>query len=180
MVMDMQKFLFVNKILRYILLFVVVVIIFFVIDTWLYSPLGKTQFNMLFPNYQGSERKIYHCDLIGFSLHGELLELYLYDSVQGNIENTFPKIQYKWENNYLDNAYVSCWQRCPFDSSVINKLDIQLLKNSFKEKCGFSLKNEIENRDNYYSYIYLSQHENYIFLYNPNKKILCYIRRRGF
>lgn len=171
-----------RKKIGYILLVAVTAFIGYSIfkeTTW--SPLGKKDFNYLFPNYDDNAIIVYHKDFIGWS-HGDYFEMFIYRLNNIHIEPSYPKIKQDWEYTTLpDTTKVIKWLNCPIDSITQAKYNYELAWITDSEVNERKmLKNDLEDVNNYYSCIYVSGLQKYFLLYSPSKKILYYIRQNGF
>ena len=164
------------------LLFVIVIAISYLIYTELsFSPLKEVDFQKLFKGYIGKPNKICRKDFIGISSHGEIFDMYVYSTKNALIDKDFPKIT-EWENKKLTNASVmGKWRNCPLDSQIIAFYEPIFGVRNFEDvKKYSSFKKDIINPDNYYSYVYFSEAEEYFLLYCTDRKELYYIRLKGF
>lgn len=150
-----------------------------------FTPLEKKDFEVLFPNYNNSAKVSFHKDFIGWS-HGDYFEMFIYQLDNVLIDSSYPKSGKNWEYTTLpdplipDALIITKWQKCPFDSLMLSKYDFELEMATSEEVKGEILKQDLIDATNYYSCIYVSELEKYLLLYSPSKKIMYYIRQRGF
>lgn len=146
-----------------------------------YSPLNPQELKMLFPNDSGSIAKINSKDFIGFNMRGDIYDVYLYKVNSVYIDSTFPRIMNNWENEKISSqSLISTWKNCPIDSigkELYRFDDTDINFQTWKYNDLF--QKEISNKENYYSYIYLTEQHKYFLFYNPTKKLLYYIRLKG-
>lgn len=170
-----------KKIKFIVLTCLVIGVIYLYLQSKLFSPLKEKEFNELFSNYDGSARKICYLDFLGFNCKGELSEAYLYDLGNLELNSDFPANTKTWEYKEItDEVITSKWKNCPLDSESQKLYMITLLSAKFDEKeCMSSFESEINNVKNYYSYISISESEQYFLLYCPQIHHLYYLRQRG-
>ncbi len=170
-----------KKALVFFSLLIFCIIIYIIYDEYTFSPLNKNDLGKLFGENKGAIKKICSKDLLGLSLKGELYDVYLYKVEGFSIDKSFPKLS-EWENRALVyETIVSKWKNCPIDSATKSLFHFTLtLENFDKLKCSTFFNKEIQDMNNYYSYIYINELEQYFLLYCTNTSELFYIRRRGF
>lgn len=146
-----------------------------------YSPLKLKELKMLFPSDSGSITKISSKDFIGFNMHRDIYDAYLYKLDSVYIDSTFPRIINNWENEKISSqTIISMWKNCPIDSISKNIYGFGNTDLNFQTwKYSSLFQEEISNKENYYSYIYQDEQHKYFLLYNPTKKMLYYIRVNG-
>ncbi len=172
----MKKFLF---IVIGILFFL---IIFFFITEKTYSPLKNEEFKLLFPNYNGKDRKICSVNFLGLNCKGEFFEVYKYKISNVIVDSTYPMFINKWENrNITTGTEISKWKNCPIDSVTKNRFIFAFtVKNFDKYRCIDNFYDDLIDVNNYYSYIYFNEMEYFFLLYCTDKNLLYYIRLKGF
>lgn len=171
----------------YALLMVIIAFVGYgIYDEITFTPLEKKDFELLFPNYNGSIKVSYHKDFIGWS-RGDFFELYIYSLDNASINPDYPKIGQNWEHTTLpdplmpNSLITTQWLKCPPDSIIQVYYSRELswiTDNSTKE--GEMLKKDLMNVTNYYCCIYVNGLEKYLMLFSPSKKRMYYIRQRGF
>ena len=159
------------------------VIVFYLVYTELfYSPLDGAASKKLFKQSTNLE-KLCSIDFLGFNSKGEFFELYKYGTGDVQVDNSFQNIQV-WENKELPkNIIIEKWKSCPLDSLSSQLYEFMLTANDFdkdKWECSNTLNEALKNSENYYSYIYVNELEQYFLLYNPKEKTLYYLRKKGF
>ncbi len=163
------------------LIAVVLVIVFYLVYAELsYSPLDDTTSKKLFKQSADLE-KLCSIDFLGFNSKGEFFELYKYGTNEVEIDSSFPNV-HVWENKELPkNTIIGKWKPCPLDSLSSQLYEFTLTANDFdKRGCSNTLNEALKDSENYYSYIYVNELEQYFLLYIPKEKILYYLRRKGF
>lgn len=154
---------------------------YIVINELMFSPLKETDFRNIFPNYDGKAKKKCHVDFIGFSLYGELFDIFIYELNDVTIDFKYPISNKKTDNILYDKSFVSKWRKCPLDSLTMYKYyDMLTIEDFSKKKCTYSLDSKLFNSQNYYSCLYINELEHYLYLYCPDDHYLYYIRRRGW
>jgi hypothetical protein len=171
-----KKFLFIA------LLLVGIAVVYLYLKEVSFSPLKEKEFQMLFPNYTGSSKKVCSVDFIGLSSHDELFEFYSYKTGKVSIDTTYPKFVNEWEREELTTAtLISKWKSCPIDTVAMKLYEFTLTANNLDEKeCLSSFNKELSNPNNYYAYVYFNELEDYFLLYCSESEYLYYIRRKGF
>lgn len=164
------------------LLLLTVIIVFYLIYTeFSFSPLKENDFQKLFKGYIGKAHKYCSKDFLGIGSHSELFEIYLYNITNAKIDKGFPKIN-EWENKEISSeAIVGKWKNCPLDTMAMRLFKFTLTSNNLDDvKCSSSFTKDILDPNNYYSYVYFNELEQYFILYCTDKQELYYIRRKGF
>ena len=169
-----------KKILLGVLFILVFVITYFIYTEFSFTPLRKKDFQNLFKSDNISLNKSCYKDFIGASIHGELFEFYTYKTNGITIDKSYPIIA-EWENKKITNTTViGKWRNCPIDSQTTVLYEPILSVNNYDDsKCSSSFKNDIINPNNYYSYIYFSESEEYFLLYSVDRQELNYVRLNG-
>ena len=170
---------------KYIYILVSILILgigFLFINDFTYSPLKDSDFKKLFSDYNNNANKKCSIDFLGWSSEGAVFDLYVYEIKKGSVDTTYPNFKNGWKNiNDLDDVVFSKWKKCPMDSLSSSRYNFTLTTEDFsKKECSQSFNNELNNPNSYYSYVYVSELEQYFFMYSPNKERLYYVRRRGF
>ncbi|MGY0408657.1 MAG: hypothetical protein ACWIPJ_09955 [Polaribacter sp.] len=173
------------KKLLYVLLFLILTIfVVFFINERTYNPLNESDFKLLFKNYNRNLKKDCNINFLGWNSKGEFFDFYSYYSKKNILIDTinYPKINSKWKNSdFTEDSFFSKWKETPVDSLHLIKLNSLLsLGNYNNHKCSNSFSNELNKKGNYYSYIYINELEEYLFLFNVKDNRFYYIRRRGF
>lgn len=169
-----------KKIFWGLLLTIVIIVSYIVFKNGSFSPLKTEDFQRLFIGRNVSFRKLCSKDFVGISAHGELFEIYRYQIKGASINKYFPNIT-EWENTLVTNAtVVGKWRNCPIDSQATALYESSMLKanNLDNVQCFSSFKRNIMNPNNFYSYVYFSESEEYFMLYCSDKQELYYIRLR--
>lgn len=171
-----------KKIVLTVLLSVLTLVCYVVVKELTYSPLTKANFNNLFPDYDNSAKKKCEVDLIGFSLHGELFDIFKYELNDMTIDSCYPSIKDNWTNIAVsEECVVSAWQRIPIDSVTFCRCkDVFCLESYGGKRCCVSFVSELSNPTNFYSCLYVNELEYYFFLYCPDKHYLYYVRKNGW
>lgn len=170
-----------KKILLSTLLIVLITVSYLFYDEFSFSPLNNSDFKKLFKEYDGSFEK--HCskNFLGINFRGELFDIFKYNTTNPIISKNFPEIT-EWENKMFTNeTVVGKWMNCPIDHHTAELYKFVLTSNNFHEaSCCSSFNKEILNSNNYYSYIYFNELEQYFLLFCTNSQELYYIRKKGF
>lgn len=167
-----------KKFLLAVLIIVVIVVCYLLYKEYSFSPLNKKDFQKLFKGDNISFDKSCSQDFIGASVHGELFEFYKYKIKGVTIDKDYPRIT-AWENKKITNpTAIGRWKNCPIDSQTTALYQSSILSSMNLEnvKCGSSFKKDIINPNNYYSYVYFSESEEYFLLYCTDRQELYYIR----
>ena len=171
-----------RKILFLILAIIIVLLgVFLIWNETTYDPLTSGQAKEIFKGFNGKYHKTKSEDLIGLSTHGDYYDIYLYHFDDVIISSAFPLIHQKWEKHQIDsNTIIGKWTKCPTDSlsAKLNKSLLEVLSKS-KEQWLKKFTTELSNQDNYYSYLYFDEGNQYFFLFCPKNKRLYYIRKNG-
>jgi hypothetical protein len=177
LVVEMKLFL---KILLGILFLIVAGVAFIIYEEVSFNPLEQKDFQKLFKNFNGSFRKSCSKDFIGFSIHGEIFDMYRYKISGAVIDGDFPKIT-KWENKEIseETQLVGKWRNCPLDAKTEELYYILTVSDFNNVKCGISFKKELLNPKNYYSYIHFPTTRQYFLLYCTESREFYYIRKYG-
>ncbi len=146
-----------------------------------FYPFEKKDFECLFPFYNGSAKVIYHKDFIGWS-RGDYFEMFVYQLSDIRIDSSYPIVRQDWEYAILhDTTKVTGWINCPIDSTTQSEHDRELTWITDSEvRERKMLEQDMNDANNYYSSIYVSDLQKYFLLYCPSKNILYYIRQKGF
>lgn len=149
------------------------------IDILTFTPLKDKEFKKLFFSY-GEINKKYSADYIGLSGHGELLEIYLFNTKKIQLGINYPNYSSEWENEKIKNETItSKWINCPLDTATYRLFKFALKSNDYNQnKCLKSFNMDLCNPDNFYSYVYFNDLEHYLLLYCPQKEELYYVRVR--
>lgn len=175
-----------KEVIKYVLVAIVsffcVTIIYGIVDEMRFSPLERTDFEKLFPDYDGSARKVYQKDFIGLSMHGEFLGLYKYSLYDACISPHYPQIAGIWESKELPNSsFVVKWKPCPMDSIDMKRfywlVDVM---NAHHINEVQELKQGLRSPGNYYCGISTNALETYFLLYDKQSNMMYYIRQNGF
>lgn len=164
-------------------LFIIGVILF--IDEISYNPLKKEDFKILFHNYESGFKKQCDIDFLGWNSKGEFFDFYSYKTNTSIKENNFigyPNFDFKWKNvDASDESVYSRWKKTPIDTISASKLkELLFLEDYDKYECSKLFKKQLTEQGNYYSYYYVNELEQYLFLITLEKKQLYYLRKRGF
>jgi hypothetical protein len=165
-----------------ILVLITVIIAFFIcyrIETLNYNPLQEKDIRKLFFSSESVKKKC-SVDYVGLSIHGEIFEIYLYKTKDALLDLDYPKYENEWENQQITNkTIISKWKHCPLDSASRKLCEFILNTNQFdKKKCVAPFHIELNNSNNYYSYVDFSDGEQYFLLFCPKTEHLYYIRMR--
>ncbi|MBQ8501486.1 MAG: hypothetical protein IJ494_04145 [Bacteroides sp.] len=168
--------------IKYILLITLLsIVVYVIINELTFIPLNTKDLNILFPNYSGKLSRTYHKDFIGWG-QGDYFDYFVFQLDTVSINSNHPQWIKEWEYVSLpDEVEKSKWLSCPVDSIITSKFSLEMdeiINCNIQER--FLLKEEIENPNNFYSYLYVSSLEKYFLLINPLKKKLYYIRQKGF
>lgn len=147
-----------------------------------FSPLKEKEIQKLFLNYSGTSKKICDVNFLGTNFKSEWYEVYLYKVDAIPVDLNYPKYNGIWEQKTItEEVITSKWINCPLDSVTRKLYEFTLTAENFdKKECIKSFNSELNNSDNYYSYIYFNELEQYFLLYCPSIGNLYYIRRKGF
>ncbi|MXV15620.1 hypothetical protein [Hufsiella ginkgonis] len=166
----------------FILLFVLLLLVasYLFYNEISFDPLKKVDFTSLFEGYKGNAKVLCKKDFIGITTSGDFFELYVYSLDDVKINNDYPQFS-NWENSTATKeTTIGKWRNCPINKDVINLYRFIIGANNLNTSdCGISFKNEILNPRNFYSYISISDTEQYFLLYSSATNKLYYIRRKG-
>ncbi len=163
------------------LLFIVFIlgISYLIYDDLSFDPLSKADFAKIFVGYNGKTKVLCKKDFIGIATRGEFFELYEYSLDDVKIKNDYP-LFINWENsNVTKETIIGKWQNCPINKDVMKLYRFTIgSENLNSSDCSILFKKEMLNPQNFYSYISISETEQYFFLYSSERNQLYYIRRR--
>lgn len=172
------------KKIKYILLAIIVFFLTYgIIDEFTFQPLGKKEFAMLFPKYSKNINRIYHKSLIGWS-YKDFFDYFIFHLDSACIDNQYPMWNNEWEcTSFMDKDIEekSQWKNCPIDSIILHKYFFEfneIIQSHTSE--GDLFQKDIDNKNNYYCYLYVNSLEKYFLIYNPSANRLYYIRQKGF
>lgn len=169
---------------KYLLIGIIIIAAVFIaiISSSSFSPLKKEEFKLLLNNYKEKNTKFCNVDFLGINTKSEWYEVYLYNDVSGEVDENLPAYKEMWENKYFDNeTRISKWVNCPVDSRTYELYESSFNFENFEDyECIRGIKSELNNPNNYFSYIYFSELEHYFLLYCVKKEKLYYLRRKGF
>lgn len=153
---------------------------FIIYSELVYSPLGAVDTRDLL-GQKCSLKKMCSIDFLGFSSRGECFDLYKYKVGVICIDNSFPATS-SWEGEKIpESAIVSKWKHCPLDSLSFERYEFIITVNNFSEyECSKTFNASLKNPENYYSYFYINELEQYFLLYNVKEQVLYYLRKKGF
>jgi hypothetical protein len=156
--------------------------LYFYIEDKNYSPLKKTDFEILFPGPTDQIQKSCDIDFLSLSFKGEAFDMYIYKTGKINVNSSYPIYNNLWEGGHIsDEGSSSKWQHCPINKKSFKLYQFTLTGAKLnKEECSQSFYNDLNNPQNYYSYVYIDEINTYFLLYSPKKEILYYIRKKGF
>ncbi|NTE04312.1 hypothetical protein G6M26_06460 [Agrobacterium tumefaciens] len=146
-----------------------------------FSPLKEKDFQHLFPNSSEDVKKECSSDFLGISTRSEFFEIYTYTG-KFNIDSTYPTFKNKWENKeFTNDVLFSKWKSCPIDSTTMSLYKFILTANNLeRNNCFSSLNQELNDPNNFYSFVYFNELEQYFLLYSKDENKLFYIRKKGF
>jgi hypothetical protein len=162
----------------FVLLFLVVsIVIYLFISDLLFSPLKEKEFSKLFLSV-GTIKKKCSIDYIKLSVHGELFEIYLYNTKNVVLGENFPNYANEWgDKKITDETIISKWKNCPLDTTSYELFKFALTSKDYgKEKKLDTFNEELVSPNNLYSYVYFNDLEQFLLLYCPLKEKLYYIR----
>lgn len=150
------------------------------VDDSSFSPLKEKEIQKLFPNYRGTFKKKCDVDFIGMNFKGEWFEVYLYKVDAIPVDLNYPKYNGIWERKSItEEVITSKWINCPLDSATRKLYEFNLMLEIFdKKECIKSFNLELNNSENYYSYICFDELDQYFLLYCPSIGNLYYIRKK--
>lgn len=127
------------------------------IDILTFTPLKDKEFKKLFFSYEEIKKK-HSADYIGLSNHGELLEIYLFNTQKVILGINYPNYSSEWENEKINNETItSKWRNCPLDTTIYRLFKFALKSNDNNQnKCLKSFNMDLCNPDNFYSYVYFN------------------------
>jgi len=169
-----------KKVLLGLLGIIVIVVSYIAYKELSFSPLKKNNFKKLFKGDNISFDKSYSKDFLGPNVHGDVFEIYEYKMKGVAIDKDYPRIT-EWENKKITDATViGKWKNCPIDSQTAALYESSMLKakNLDDFKYSNSFKKDIINPNNFYSYVYFSESEEYFLLYCTDRQELWYVRLR--
>jgi hypothetical protein len=169
-----------KKALKLLSVVLVLGILYLLYNEFAFNPLDKADFAKIFVGYNGKTKLVCKKDFIGITTSGDFFELYVYSLDDVMINNNYPQFS-NWENSTITKqTTIGKWRNCPINKDVINLYRFTIgAQNLNTSDCGISFKNEILNPRNFYSYISISDTEQYFLLYSSATNKLYYIRRKG-
>ncbi len=156
-------------------------LLIFIISSCYYES-SQIEINKILDVSSGTRiKKLCHIDLLGFNVKGEYFDLYEF-KFKGEVKIRTSIDIKKWKNiNLNDKVVIKQWSKCPLDSIIFPEIELVFSnEKNIDKRCVNFFRKEINNSNNFYMYIYVDEFEQYFFLFNPNKRILYYIEKKGF
>ena len=167
--------------IRYTLIATIILILTYgVIKELTYNPLGVKEFNKLFPYHGNNINCIYHKDFLGWG-YRDYFDYFIYQVDTVCIDSKYPK----WDQGWGDLSFSTMtnktkWIQCPIAEDVFSKYSLELnetTKNQIPKK--FHLKEKLEDRNNYYCYLYVNNLEKFFFsVQSFRQKIILHSAKR--
>lgn len=170
-----------KRIILIFLVFLALACTYLICNELSYSPLTSSETGKLFKEFKGNYHKVKGKDLIGLSTHGDIYDIYLYHFDDVKAEGNFPQIDSKWEKHQvISSTLVGKWTECPLDSIALklNKSILEPIPNN-GEQWLKDFNNQLDDKNNYYSYLYFDEANQYFFLFCPISNSLFYVRKNG-
>ena len=146
-----------------LLLLITICPILYHIENKVFNPLQSQELRKIFLSYEKIKKRC-SIDNIKLSSHGELFEIYLFNTQKAILDINYPN-------------YANEWEKCPLDTTAYKLFKFAFTTNNYNQsECLKSFSTELSEPNNFYSYIYFNDLEYYFLLYCTHKEELYYIR----
>ena len=160
-----------------LLLLIKICPILYQIEKKVFNPLQSQELRKIFLSYEKIKKRC-SIDNIKLSSHGELFEIYLFNTQKAILDINYPNYANEWEKEKITSeTIISKWKKCPLDTTAYKLFKFAFTTNNYNQsECLKSFSTELSEPNNFYSYVYFNDLEYYFLLYCTHKEELYYIR----
>ena len=160
-----------------LLLLITICPILYHIENKVFNPLQSQELRKIFLSYEKIKKRC-SIDNIKLSSHGELFEIYLFNTQKAILDINYPNYANECEiEKITSETIISKWKKCPLDTTAYKLFKFAFTTNNYNQsECLKSFSTELSEPNNFYSYVYFNDLEYYFLLYCTHKEELYYIR----
>lgn len=159
-----------------LLLLITICPILYHIENKVFNPLQSQELRKIFLSYEKIKKRC-SIDNIKLSSHGELFEIYLFNTQKAILDIITQTTPMNGKKRKLQAKSISKWKKCPLDTTAYKLFKFAFTTNNYNQsECLKSFSTELSEPNNFYSYVYFNDLEYYFLLYCTHKEELYYIR----
>ena len=144
------------------------------------NKLSDERLESIFYEFQDS-KIVCTQNYLGWSSEGAFFDLSVYKVREGKITDTLPDFDKFFGKSLSLNLNHIKWRKTPIDSISYKINDFTFTQLEFeRNNCGKDFESYLYKKSSYFSYLNVSELEQYFFLYSTEKQEFYYLRRKGF
>ena len=118
-----------------LLLLITICPILYHIENKVFNPLQSQELRKIFLSYEKIKKRC-SIDNIKLSSHGELFEIYLFNTQKAILDINYPNYANEWEKEKITSeTIISKWKKCPLDTTAYKLFKFAFTTNNYNQIC---------------------------------------------